>query len=56
MDYIDQKIEFYKSNYKKFKKKFYNFTDFVLTFSEPKKVEMKIEKKKKISNHFTFVI
>jgi len=56
MDYIDQSIEFYKSNYKKFKKKFSDFTDFVLTFSEPEKIEMKIEKKEPLKEEILYFI
>lgn len=44
LDYISQKIDFYKSNYNKFKRKFENYSDYVLEFSETNKESVSVKK------------
>lgn len=56
MDYVSQKIEFYKSNYKKFKKRYENFSDYVLEFSKPDKIDIKVLKKEPLREELMFFI
>lgn len=44
MDFISQEIEFYKSNYEKFKD-IGNFSDYILRFSDPDKITISVAKK-----------
>lgn len=45
MDYVNQKIEFYQSNYEKLKESADDFSDYVLRFSEPDIKVINIKKK-----------
>lgn len=45
MDYLNQQIEFYKSNYEKFKEETPNYSDYILRFSEPDKIVILVAKK-----------
>ena len=56
MDYVSQEIEFYKSNYKKFKKKFKDFSDYVLEFSEPDKMEITVAKREPLREEVLYFI
>jgi len=44
MDFVNQSIEFYKSNYEKFRETTADYTDFVLRFSDPERVDIVVEK------------
>lgn len=56
MDYITQKIEFYKSNYEKFKKQVGDFSDYILRFSEPDKIDISVAKKEPLMEEILFFI
>jgi UDP-N-acetylglucosamine 3-dehydrogenase len=56
MDYITQEIDFYKSNYKKFKKKYEKYSDYVLEFSDPDKVKIKVAKKEPLKEEILYFI
>ncbi len=45
MDYLNQQIEFYKSNYEKFREETPNYSDYILRFSEPDKIVISVAKK-----------
>lgn len=45
MNYVSQKIEFYKSRYTKFRKRIGDFSDFVLRFSNPDKIIVPVNEK-----------
>lgn len=44
MDYMNQQIEFYKSNYQKLREETADFSDYVLRFSEPDKFVISVAK------------
>lgn len=56
MDYITQKIEFYKSNYEKFKEVTNDFSDFILKFSEPDRIDISVAKKEPLKEEILFLI
>lgn len=56
MDYISQKIVFYKSNYDKFKENSSNYTDYLMKFSEPDKIEISVWKKEPLKQELLFLI
>lgn len=56
MDYITQKIEFYKSNYEKFIKKIGNYSDYILRFSEPDKIIINVAKKEPLKEEILYII
>jgi len=56
LDYISQKIELYRNNYKIFTRKFENYSDFVMEFSESKKVNISITKKEPLRNEIEFFV
>lgn len=56
MDYINQKIEFYKSNYDKFKEKVGNFSDYVLRFSEPDKIDVTVGKREPLKEEINYIV
>lgn len=56
LDYITQKIEFYKSNYNKFKDERNNFTDYILIFSDPDKLNITVGKKEPLKEEITYFI
>jgi UDP-N-acetylglucosamine 3-dehydrogenase len=49
MDYISQQIEFYKSNYDKFKESANGFSDYILKFSESEKEIIPVIKKEPLT-------
>lgn len=56
LDYITQKIEFYKSNYSKFKDERNNFTDYILIFSDPDKLNITVGKKEPLKEEISYFI
>jgi UDP-N-acetylglucosamine 3-dehydrogenase len=56
MDYIDQTIEFYKSNYEKFFEENENFSDYILRFSNPSKTIIPIESKEPLKEELLYFI
>lgn len=56
MDFITQEIDFYKSNYKKFMKKYENFSDYILEFSDPDKIKIKVAKKEPLREEINYFI
>jgi UDP-N-acetylglucosamine 3-dehydrogenase len=56
MDYLNQEILFYKSNYRKFKKRFKNFSDYILQFSEPDKTVIRVKKKEPLKEEILYFI
>ncbi len=56
MDYITQKIQFYKSNYDKFKQTIGDFSDYILRFSEPDIIEISIAKKEPLKEEIIYFI
>jgi len=56
MDYVSQEIEYYKSNYRKFKKKFSTFSDYVLEYSKPKRVRIPVAKKEPLREEILYFL
>lgn len=56
MDYINQKIEFFKSNYQKFKEVSGNFSDYILRFSEPDVITINVAKKEPLREEILYLI
>ena len=56
MDYITQKIEFYRSNYEKFNESSGTFSDFILVFSEPDRLDISVAKKEPLKEELLYFI
>lgn len=59
MDYMDQKIHFYKSNYEKYKEvpgHIDGFSDYVLKYMEPDLVEISVAKREPLKEELRFFI
>ncbi|HEX8964922.1 MAG TPA: Gfo/Idh/MocA family oxidoreductase [Patescibacteria group bacterium] len=56
MDYITQKIEFFKSNYNKFKQASKNYSDYILLFSEPDIINISVAKKEPLTEELTYFL
>lgn len=56
MDYVSQQIEFYKSNYEKFKEGINNFSDYILRFSEPDKIVISVAKKEPLREEINYFL
>jgi UDP-N-acetylglucosamine 3-dehydrogenase len=56
MDFVSQEITFYKSNYRKFLKKFKTFSDYVLEFSKPEKIKVSIIKKEPLKEEILYFL
>lgn len=56
MDFVNQQITFYKSNYEKFSEKIENYSDYVLRFSEPDKVVISVAKKEPLKEELKYFI
>lgn len=56
LDYITQKIEFYKSNYSKFKAASTNFSDYILIFSDPDILNISVAKKEPLKEELSYFI
>ena len=56
MDYITQKIQFYKSNYEKFRQEFADFSDYVMRFSEPDVITISVAKKEPLKEEMLYFI
>lgn len=55
-DYVNQTIEFYKSIYEKFKVASPNFSDYILKFSDPNKIMIKVSKKEPLKEEIIFFL
>ncbi len=56
MDYITQKIDFYKSNYSKFKEASKDYSDYILLFSEPDKMNISVAKKEPLKEELMYFL
>ena len=56
LDYISQQIEFYKSNYNKFKEETKGFSDFILKFSNSDKQIVKVDKKEPLTQEISYFV
>lgn len=56
MDYISQQIEFYKSNYEKFREDISGFSDYILRFSEPDKITIAVAKKEPLMEEIIYFL
>lgn len=56
LDYITQRIEFYKSNYSKFMEATKDFSDYVLRFSDPDRINISVAKKEPLKEELMFFI
>jgi UDP-N-acetylglucosamine 3-dehydrogenase len=59
MDYINQKIQFYKSNYEKYKEvpgQIDGFSDYVLKYMEPDLVEISVAKREPLKEEIRYFI
>lgn len=56
MDYITQKIQFYKSNYEKFHEEFADFSDYIMRFSEPDTITISVAKKEPLKEEILYFI
>jgi UDP-N-acetylglucosamine 3-dehydrogenase len=56
MDYVSQEIEYYRSNYRKFKKNFSTFSDYVLEFSKPKRTKISISKQEPLKEEILYFL
>lgn len=55
MDYISQKIEFYKSNYDKFLQEIGDYSDYILRFSDPDRIDMNVAKKEPLREEILYL-
>lgn len=56
LDYITQKIEFFKSNYSKFKEASKDFSDYIMIFSDPDKINISVGKKEPLKEELLHFI
>jgi UDP-N-acetylglucosamine 3-dehydrogenase len=56
LDYITQKIDFYKSNYSKFKEASKDFVDYVLFFSDPDRINISVAKREPLKEELLYFI
>lgn len=56
MDFINQQIEFYKSNYEKIKESTKDFSDYILHYSEPDKYVISVAKKEPLKEEILYFI
>ena len=56
LDYINQDIEFFKSNYDIFKDPADKFSDYILRFSQPDKINIPVKKKEPLKEELIFFI
>lgn len=56
MDYITQKIEYYKSNYSKFKEATKDFSDYILRFSIPDRINISVAKKEPLKEEIQYFL
>lgn len=54
MDYITQRIDFYKSNYSKFKSLLNDYSDYILKFSEPDRINISVARKEPLLEELQF--
>lgn len=55
MDYINQKIEFYKSNYDKFLQEIGDYSDYILRFSDPDQMDINVAKKEPLREEILYL-
>ena len=56
MDFIKQEIEFYKSNYEKFKTADNDFQDDIIKFSDPDKITYNVAKKEPLREEILHLV
>ncbi len=56
LDYINQRIELYQSNYEKFREEIGSFSDYILRFSEPDKTIIEVAKKEPLKEELSYMI
>lgn len=56
MDYVSQRIRFYKSNYDKFKEESGGFSDYILRFSEPDIIDIPVVKKEPLKEEILYFL
>lgn len=56
MDYITQTIQFYKSNYDKYKEVIGDFSDYILRFSEPDIINISVNKKEPLKEEILYFL
>lgn len=56
MDYITQKVEFYKSNYNKFIRASANYSDYILLFSKPDIINISIDSNEPLKEELLYFI
>jgi len=56
MDYIEQTVEFYKSNYEKFKESFSDYSDYILKFSKADKITIDLGKKEPLKEELSYFV
>lgn len=56
MDYISQEIEFYKSKYDIFRESTDKFSDYVLRFSQPYKINIKVNKREPLKEEIKYFL
>ncbi len=56
LDYITQKIDFYKSNYSKLKSTSKNFSDYILSFSNPDRINVPVLKKEPLREELLYFV
>ncbi len=56
MDYINQKIEFYKSNYDKLFQEIGDYSDYILRFSDPDQIDINVAKKEPLREEILYLM
>ncbi|MCS6983429.1 MAG: Gfo/Idh/MocA family oxidoreductase [Candidatus Absconditabacterales bacterium] len=56
MDYITQKITIFKSNYDKFRETIGTYSDYVMRFAEPDRVDISVGKKEPLKEEMLYII
>jgi UDP-N-acetylglucosamine 3-dehydrogenase len=56
LDYITQKIEFYKSNYERFSETSGTFSDFIVVFSEPDRLDISVARKEPLKEELSYFV
>lgn len=56
MDYINQTIDFYKSNYEKFQQNRHDYSDYILKFSNSERLSVPVSKKEPLKEEIKYFI
>ncbi len=56
LDYITQTIEFYKSNFSKFKQASKGYSDYILQFTDPDRISIAVEKKEPLEEEILYFL